>query len=152
MGTSKAIINQEIDPSAAWERETRKYVKAVRRIRYRKQLLRDKAKKRTANAATEGNGPEQHLTSERKKDHRAPRLGACALVQPCDEDASTGRSACFLGGLWMGHPGKGTDQRRTPVKDHQNRQGPGGRGWSRFSYGYPPLKKGCFWYGWASFG
>ena len=29
MGTSKAIINQEIDPSAAWERETRKYVKAV---------------------------------------------------------------------------------------------------------------------------
>ena len=99
MGTSKAIINQEIDPSAAWERETRKYVKAVRRIRYRKQLLRDKAKKRTANAATEGNGPEQHLTSERKKDHRAPRLGACELVQPCDEDASTGRSACFLGGL-----------------------------------------------------
>lgn len=65
------------------------------RIRYRKQSPRDKAKKRTANAATGGSGPEQHLTSKRKKDHRAPRLDACALVQPCDEEASTSGSARF---------------------------------------------------------
>ena len=108
------------------------------RIRHRKQLLRDKAKKRTASAATERNGLNaafrHHLTSEWKEDPGRMVMGAHAKRKHQQPD-----QPIFARVLWMRHPGKGADQRLTPVKDHQNHLGPGGRGWSHFNYGDPEL-------------
>lgn len=146
MRASKATINQETNPSAAWERGLGNKGKQHRRIRYRKQLPRDKAKKTTANAATGGNGPRtaSHQRNGRKTTERrvwCMRTGA-ALRRGSINRRISPSSACALNGT----PRKRDwTKRRTPVKDHQNRLGPGGWGWSRLSYGCPPLKKGCFW-------